>query len=76
MNLRFFYRHARMAGLVLATTVYALSYFVIGIACQYRYLYAIDLSAIAALVYVAADHRGLSSLDMTGLWRRRSNAGQ
>ena len=43
-----------MAGLILATIVYTLSYFVIGIACQYRYLYLVDLSAIAALIYVAA----------------------
>jgi hypothetical protein len=46
-----------MAGLILATIVYALSYFVVSIACQYRYLYAIDLSAIAALIYVSADPR-------------------
>ena len=43
-----------MAGLLMATTLYALSYFVIAISCQYRYLYAIDLSTIAASFYLIA----------------------
>ena len=46
-----------MAGLLMATFLYALSFFFISIACQYRYLYAIDLSAIAALFYLAMDLR-------------------
>lgn len=50
-----------MAGLLTATLLYALSYFFISIACQYRYLYAVDLSSIAALFYLAID----------GHWPRR-----
>ena len=34
-----------------------LSFFVISIACDYRYLYALDLSALAALLYLALDAR-------------------
>jgi hypothetical protein len=57
-----------MAGLLVAMMFYALSFFVISISCQYRYLYAIDLSSIAAGFYLVAtlsksrifahDHRG------------------
>ncbi|MGH6872834.1 MAG: glycosyltransferase family 39 protein [Rhizomicrobium sp.] len=46
-----------MAGLLSATALYAASYFVISLACEYRYLFAIDLSAIAAAFYLAADFR-------------------
>jgi len=46
-----------MAGLLLASFLYALSFFFISIACQYRYLYVIDVSAIAALFYLASDLR-------------------
>ena len=46
-----------IAGLLVATLLYTLSYFVIAISCQYRYLYVIDLSAIAASLYVLADMR-------------------
>ena len=43
-----------ITGLVMATMLYALSYFVIAISCQYRYLYPLDLSAIAAGFYCIA----------------------
>jgi hypothetical protein len=46
-----------IAGLLVATLLYTLSYFVIAISCQYRYLYVIDLSAIGASLYVLADMR-------------------
>jgi hypothetical protein len=46
-----------VAGLLVATLLYTLSYFVIAISCQYRYLYVIDLSAIGATLYVLADMR-------------------
>jgi hypothetical protein len=46
-----------VAGLLVATLLYTLSYFVIAISCQYRYLYVIDLSAIGASLYVLADLR-------------------
>lgn len=44
-----------IAGLLVATALYTLSYFVIAISCQYRYLYTIDLSGIAAGFYLIAD---------------------
>ncbi|HEY1631469.1 MAG TPA: hypothetical protein VGF56_09140 [Rhizomicrobium sp.] len=46
-----------MAGLLGAVALYAASYFVIALACEYRYLLAIDLAAIAAVFYLAADFR-------------------
>jgi hypothetical protein len=46
-----------IAGLLIGTLVYALSYFFIGISCQYRYLYVIDLSAMGASLYLLADFR-------------------
>ncbi len=44
-----------MAGLLVATLLFTLSFFVISIACDYRYLVALDLSAIAATLYLSAD---------------------
>ncbi|MGC9954443.1 MAG: hypothetical protein ABSD21_09220 [Rhizomicrobium sp.] len=44
-----------MAGLLAATLLFTLSFFVISIACDYRYLYALDISAIAAALYLLAD---------------------
>jgi hypothetical protein len=44
-----------MAGLLAATGLFTLSFFVISIACDYRYLYALDLSAIAAALYLLSD---------------------
>jgi hypothetical protein len=46
-----------MAGLLCAVALYTLSYFVISIACEYRYLYVLDLSAIAAAFYLLSDLR-------------------
>ena len=46
-----------IAGLVVASFLYTLSFFFISIACQYRYLYVIDLTTIAALFYLASDLR-------------------
>jgi len=46
-----------MAGLLAAAMLYALSYFVIAISCQYRYLFALDLASIAAVFYLLADVR-------------------
>jgi len=45
-----------LAGLLASAALYALSYFFISIACQYRYLYAIDLSSIATAFYLAIDY--------------------
>ena len=44
-----------MAGLLVAALLFALSFFVISIACDYRYLYVLDLSAISAALYLLTD---------------------
>jgi len=44
-----------VACLVLSAFAFALSFFVISLACDYRYLYFVDTAAIAALVYLAGD---------------------
>lgn len=46
-----------IAGMLAASTVYALSYFFIGVACQYRYLFVTDMTALAALFYLSFDYR-------------------
>jgi len=43
------------AAMIAATTLYDLSYYFIGVACQYRYLLATDIAAIAALFYMSVD---------------------
>ncbi len=49
-----------MAGLLIASGLYALSYFFIGVACEYRYLFLVDMAALAAMFYLSFS------------WRRRS----
>jgi hypothetical protein len=44
-----------VAGLLMAALGFAASFFVISIACDYRYLYFLDLSAMAGLFYLALD---------------------
>jgi hypothetical protein len=44
-----------MAALQLAAMAFAASFFIISIACDYRYLYFADLAALAGLVYAAVD---------------------
>lgn len=44
-----------MAGLMLAALGFAASFFLISIACDYRYLYFLDLAGLAGLVYLAID---------------------
>ena len=43
-----------MAGLLLAALSYAASLLLIGVACDYRYLYVLDLSAMVGAFYVAS----------------------
>lgn len=43
-----------VAGLLSAALAYAASFLFIGVACDYRYLYALDLSAMVAVFYVAS----------------------
>ena len=46
-----------IAGLMLSALSFASSFYVISLACDYRYLYFLDLAAITGLVYVALDPR-------------------
>jgi hypothetical protein len=46
-----------IAALLAGALAAAASFFVISIACDYRYLYFLDLAAITALIYVAIDPR-------------------
>lgn len=51
-----------IAALLAGTLAYSLSYFVIGIACDYRYLYALDLSALLVIFYLSLDGFGFARL--------------
>lgn len=44
-----------MAGLMVAALGFVGSFFVISIACDYRYLYFVDLAALTGLIYLAID---------------------
>ena len=44
-----------MAGLMVAALGFAASFLVISIACDYRYLYFVDLAAMTAVIYLAID---------------------
>ncbi len=47
-----------MAGLLAGALAFAASFFVISISCDYRYLYLLDLAALAGTFYLALDpHR-------------------
>jgi hypothetical protein len=48
-----------MAGLMLGALGFAASFLVISVACDYRYLYLVDLAAIAGIIYLALDLSGL-----------------
>ena len=48
-----------MAGLLSAALAFAASFFIISIACDYRYLYALDLAAMAGVFYAALEPRTL-----------------
>ncbi len=54
-----------IAFLLMGAFAFTLSFFVISIACDYRYLYALDLSAMFAAFYVALNPELLSAY-----WRR------
>jgi hypothetical protein len=47
-----------MLGLLASALAFAASFFVISIACDYRYLYFLDLAAMAGLLYLATDPPG------------------
>ncbi len=44
-----------MIALMVSALAFAASFFLISIACDYRYLYFLDLAAMAGLLYVAVD---------------------
>jgi hypothetical protein len=44
-----------MAAMLVSALAFAASFFFISIACDYRYLYLLDLSALVALIYLAMD---------------------
>jgi hypothetical protein len=44
-----------IAGLQLGGAAFATSFFIISIACDYRYLYFTDLAALTGLIYAAID---------------------
>jgi hypothetical protein len=42
-----------MAAMLVASALYVLSYFFIGVACQYRYLFVMDMTALVAMFYLS-----------------------
>jgi len=64
-----------MAGMLAASALYALSYFFIGVACQYRYLFATDMTALAAIFYLSFDRRGQSLRSLAAKFRNYFAAG-
>ena len=46
-----------VGSLIAATMAFSATFFAISIACDYRYLYVIDLTALAGSLYVAAEWR-------------------
>ncbi len=46
-----------IAGLMIGALGFASSFFVISIACDYRYLYILDLAALTGILYLAIDPR-------------------
>jgi len=60
-----------MAGLLAGALLCTASFFVISIACDYRYLYVLDLSALAALFYLALDPSGFRLRWQTGRTHER-----
>ena len=46
-----------IAGLMAGALAFAASFFVISLACDYRYLYLLDIAAITGALYVALDPR-------------------
>lgn len=59
-----------VAALLASALAFAASFALISIACDYRYLYDLDLSSIAAALYLAASARGFRPPDPVALARR------
>ena len=60
-----------VAGLLGAALTFTGSFFIISIACDYRYLYALDVAAIAGAVYAAATFRDGAGVARSGGPRSR-----
>jgi hypothetical protein len=46
-----------IAAMLFASLLFTASFFAVSIACDYRYLYFLDLAAMTALFYVALEPR-------------------
>lgn len=46
-----------MAGLMFGSLAFAASFFVLSLACDYRYLYLVDLAGLTGVLYLALDPR-------------------
>ncbi len=51
-----------VAALQIAALLFTASFFVIGIACDYRYLYALDIASLVAVFYIALDWSGFGDM--------------
>lgn len=51
-----------VAALQIAALLFTASFFVIGIACDYRYLYALDIASLVAVFYIALDWSGFGEV--------------
>lgn len=63
-----------MIALMASALAFAASFFVISIACDYRYLYFLDLAAMAGLAYLAVDPPGVAR--QAGSARKARSAGE
>jgi hypothetical protein len=66
-----------MVALLIAALLFTASFFVISIACDYRYLYFLDLAALTAVFFVALDPDYLFQVVATwsgSFWELRSDA--
>jgi hypothetical protein len=59
-----------MIALMLSALAFAATFFAISIACDYRYLYFLDLAAMAGLLYLAADPPALFGAPREGSTHR------
>jgi hypothetical protein len=63
--------------MLIAAFAFTASFFVISIACDYRYLYFLDIAALAAVFYLALDPAYLFQVVAMwsgSLWEFRSDA--
>lgn len=65
-----------IAGLELSALAVTASYYVVSIACDYRYLYFLDAAALLGLLYLVSDPPGRSTLDSMRRWTARPSPDQ